>query len=41
MQSITGVPQAVVAMVKGSLVMFVTVKVFVENIRKGLKKWAM
>ena len=41
MQSITGVPQAVVAMVKGSLVMFVTVKVFVENIRKGLKKWVM
>jgi general nucleoside transport system permease protein len=41
MQSITGVPQAVVAMVKGALVMFVTVKVFVENIRKGLIKWAM
>lgn len=40
MQSVTGVPQAVVAMVKGTLVMFVTVKVFVENIRKGLKKWA-
>lgn len=40
MQSITGVPQAVVAMVKGSLVMFVTVKVFVEKIRKGLAKWA-
>jgi len=40
MQSVTGVPQAVVAMVKGTLVLFVTVKVFVENIRKGLKKWA-
>lgn len=41
MQSATGVPQAVVAMVKGTLVLFVTVKVFIENIRKGLKKWAM
>jgi simple sugar transport system permease protein len=41
MQSVTGVPQAVVAMVKGTLVLFVTVKVFVEKIRKGLKKWAM
>jgi general nucleoside transport system permease protein len=40
MQSVTGVPQAVVAMVKGTLVLFVTVKVFVENIRKGLIKWA-
>ena len=41
MQSVTGVPQAVVAMVKGTLVLFVTVKVFLENIRKGLKKWVM
>jgi len=41
MQSVTGVPQAVVAMVKGTLVLFVTVKVFVEKIRKGLKKWTM
>ena len=40
MQSVTGVPQAVVAMVKGTLVLFVTVKVFVENIRKALIKWA-
>ena len=41
MQSITGVPQAVVAMVKGTLVLFVTVKIFLENIRKGLRKWVM
>jgi len=41
MQSVTGVPQAVVAMVKGTLVLFVTVKIFLENIRKGLKKWVM
>ena len=40
MQSVTGVPQAVVAMVKGTLVLFVTVTVFSENIRKAVKKWA-
>ncbi|MCB2202615.1 ABC transporter permease [bacterium] len=39
MQSVTGVPQAVVQMVKGTMVLFVTVTVFIEKIRKGLSKW--
>lgn len=39
MQSLTGVPQAVVQMVKGTLVLFVTVTVFIKKIRKGLSKW--
>ncbi len=39
MQSITGVPQAVVQMVKGTVVLFVTATVFLKQIRKGLKKW--
>lgn len=39
MQSITGVPQAVVQMVKGTVVLFVTVTVFNKQIRKVLKKW--
>ncbi len=41
MQSATGVPQAVVAMVKGTLVLFVTVKVFIEGMRKRLQQWVI
>ena len=40
MQSATGVPQAVVVMVQGSVVFFVTVTVFVSYIKRRLEKWA-
>ena len=40
MQSATGVPQTVVVMVKGAVVFFVTVTVFIKYIRKRLGKWA-
>jgi ABC-type uncharacterized transport system permease subunit len=40
MQSATGVPQSVVVMVKGSVVFFVTVTVFVNYIKRRLEKWA-
>jgi len=39
MQSATGVPQTVVVMVKGTVVFFVTVKVFVRFIKRRLTKW--
>ncbi len=39
MQSATGVPQTVVVMVKGTVVFFVTVTVFVRFIRRRLTKW--
>jgi len=39
MQSATGVPQTVVVMVKGSVVFFVTVTIFVRFIRRRLTKW--
>jgi ABC-type uncharacterized transport system permease subunit len=40
MQSATGVPQTVVVMVKGAVVFFVTVTVFVNYIKRRLEKWA-
>lgn len=40
MQSATGVPQTVVIMVKGAVVFFVTVTIFVRYIRRSLGKWA-
>lgn len=40
MQSATGVPQTVVVMVKGAMVFFVTVTVFVDFLRRRFKKWA-
>ena len=40
MQSVTGVPQAVVDMVKGTIMFFVTVQVFSSAIRRRLSKWA-
>ena len=40
MQSITGVPQTVVVMVKGTIMFFVTVKVFYSMIRRRFSKWA-
>ena len=39
MQSATGVPQTVVVMVKGTVVFFVTVTVFLRLIRRRLTKW--
>ena len=39
MQSATGVPQTVVVMVKGLIMLFVTVTVFVRYIRRRLGKW--
>ncbi|HAF61438.1 MAG TPA: ABC transporter permease [Anaerolineaceae bacterium] len=39
MQSATGVPQTAVVMVKGSIMFFVTVTVFVPYIRRRLEKW--
>lgn len=40
MQSATGVDQAVVTVVKGTLLAFVTVKVFVQFLNRRLRKWA-
>ena len=40
MQSITGVPQTVVVMVKGTIMFFVTVQIFSSAIRRRLQKWA-
>lgn len=39
MQSATGVSQEVVVMVKGAMVFFVTVTVFIQTIRRRLEKW--
>jgi ABC-type uncharacterized transport system permease subunit len=40
MQSATGVDQAVVTVVKGTLLAFVTVKVIVQFLNRRLRKWA-
>ncbi len=40
MQSATGVDQAVVTVVKGTLLAFVTVKVFIDFLNRRLRKWA-
>ena len=40
MQSTTGVDQAVVTVVKGTLLAFVTVRVFVDFLNRRLRKWA-
>lgn len=40
MQSATGVPQTIVVMVKGTVVFFVTVTVFLRFIKRRLSKWA-
>lgn len=39
MQSATGVPQAVVVMVKGTIMFFVTVQVFITFFNRRLRKW--
>jgi ABC-type uncharacterized transport system permease subunit len=39
MQSATGVDQAVVTVVKGTLLAFVTVKIFVDFLHRRLRKW--
>jgi simple sugar transport system permease protein len=40
MQSTTGVDQAVVTVVKGTLLAFVTVRIFVDFLNRRLRKWA-
>lgn len=39
MQSVTGVPQSVVVMVKGTIMFFVTVQIFSSALRRSFKKW--
>ncbi len=41
MQSMTGVPQTVVVMVKGAILFFVTVQIFIAFFRGRMRKWIL